>query len=253
MLERHVNAALTGGSGDDGLVQRFGLVVWPDEGAPFEYVDRAPDAVAEARARAVFAKVDTLPSCDDGPTVWRFDDEAQSDFAEWLTGLESTLRDESLPPALVSHLAKFRRLVPALALLCRLASLPSDFDPLFDAPTVGIGDWRRAVRWGDYLRSHAERLYSAAMRPGISDAHRLLAKLRAGALADGDGVLAQSFTARQLANRRWATLGDASVVTRASEILVDHGWLSAQEVRPVGGGRPTVHYRLHSTLLAGTD
>jgi len=42
-------------------------------------------------------------------------------FIEWLAELEAKIRGDELHPALVSHLSKYRSLMPSLALLFELA------------------------------------------------------------------------------------------------------------------------------------
>jgi putative DNA primase/helicase len=42
--------AIVGGDGDDGLMQRFGLIVWPDHGSEWRNVDRWPDTAARTAA-----------------------------------------------------------------------------------------------------------------------------------------------------------------------------------------------------------
>jgi len=49
-----------GGRGDDGLLQRFQLAVWPDGAGPGRNVDRWPDAAARARAVEIFQRLNTL-------------------------------------------------------------------------------------------------------------------------------------------------------------------------------------------------
>ena len=39
--------AVTGGAGDDGFMQRFQLLVWPDVGPRWEEIDRVADSRAE--------------------------------------------------------------------------------------------------------------------------------------------------------------------------------------------------------------
>ena len=52
---------------------------------------------------------------------FRFDEAAAAEFLAWRRGLEVRLRSDSLSPALEGHLAKYRKLVPALALIDHLA------------------------------------------------------------------------------------------------------------------------------------
>ena len=49
-----------GGHGDDGLLQRFQLAVWPDVGGRWRSVDRWPDAAARTRVVELFQRLNTL-------------------------------------------------------------------------------------------------------------------------------------------------------------------------------------------------
>jgi hypothetical protein len=52
----------------------------------------------------------------------RFDDHAEGMFSEWHYDLEGRLRGGGMPPALESHLTKYRKLVPAIALTLLISS-----------------------------------------------------------------------------------------------------------------------------------
>lgn len=110
----------------------------------------------------------------------------------------------------------------------------------------------RALAWAEYLRTHAERLYAAALIPETTGAHSLLAKIKGGKLCDGDGVLWESFTPRLVAVKSWAGLNSVDSVRKAAELLADYGWL-VRETAPAGsaGGRPSERYLIHPALLAG--
>ena len=45
-LQTYARQAVQGGNGDDGLLQRFQLIVWPDISPDWENIDRAPDVAA---------------------------------------------------------------------------------------------------------------------------------------------------------------------------------------------------------------
>ncbi|MCM2346111.1 MAG: DUF3987 domain-containing protein [Acidovorax soli] len=246
-VQSYVREAVAGGAGDDGLLQRFGLTVWPDVNREFVYVDRWPDTPAKQAAWAVFERLNQLkPSTDSDAQEWRFTPEAQALFEEWLIPFETELRGEELHPALVSHLAKYRKLIPALALIFALVDTP-DSGNLIHAQEVG-----RALAWGDYLRPHAERLYAAAMVPETAGAKQLLDKIKAGKLADGDGVLLDSFTPRQVAVKHWAGLGTPDTVRKAANLLADYGWLEREATASgAAGGRPGERYVLHPILVKG--
>lgn len=246
-LQSYVREAVAGGAGDDGLLQRFGLAVWPDVNREFVYVDRRPDTPSKQAAWAVFERLVRLqPASDDTPQEWRFTPAAQALFEEWLIPFENEIRGEELHPALVSHLSKYRKLIPALALIFALVDTPDSGGVIHDR------ELSRALAWGEYLRSHAERIYAAALIPETAAAKQLLDKIRAGKLCDGDGVILEAFTPRLVAVKHWAGLGTPDAVRKAADLLVDYGWL-ARELVPTGpsGGRPTERYLIHPALLKG--
>ncbi|MFN7855503.1 MAG: DUF3987 domain-containing protein [Acidovorax sp.] len=246
-VQSYVRDAVNGGAGDDGLLQRFGLAVWPDIQQEFKLVDRWPDTPAKQAAWAVFERLNQLlPATDDDPQEWRFSPEAQAIFYEWLVPFETGIRGDELHPALVSHLAKWRKLIPALALIFAMVDTPDTSGVIHERELI------RALAWADYLRTHAERLYAAALVPETNGAHALLVKIKGGKLCDGDGVLWESFTPRLVAVKSWAGLNSVDSVRKAAELLADYGWL-ARETAPTGsaGGRPSERYLIHPALLAG--
>lgn len=246
-VQSYVREAVAGGTGDDGLLQRFGLAVWPDVNREFVYVDRWPDTPAKQAAWAVFERLDKLQTASDtDPQEWRFNPEAQALFEEWLIPFETEIRGEELHPALVSHLSKYRKLIPALALIFAQVDTPDSGGVIHERELI------RALAWGEYLRSHAERIYAAAVIPETAGAKQLLDKIKAGKLCDGDGVILAAFTPRLVAVKHWAGLGTTDAVRKAADLLADYGWL-ARELIPTGpsGGRPTERYRIHPVLLKG--
>ena len=132
-----MSEALSGdGGGDDGLLQRLQLIVWPDSQPAWKNVDRYPETEAKRNVYALFKRLDALradeieaAAPDDYaavsvPTI-SFSPEAQDLFDAWRAGLEQTLQSYELrhQPALESHLAKYRSLMPSLKRSrCRVAA-----------------------------------------------------------------------------------------------------------------------------------
>lgn len=245
-IQEYVRGAVAGGSADDGLLQRFGLTVWPDTTGEFIHVDQWPDTPAKQTAWAVFERLaDLQPASDTEPTVWRFDDAAQALFVEWLVPFETEIRGDDLHPAMVSHLSKYCKLIPALALVFALIDTPDS------GGVIGERELIRALAWGDYLRTHANRLYAAAVMPETTDAVALLSKIKGGKLLDRDGVLLDSFTPRQVAQKCWAGLGTPDAVRKAADVLADYDWLRRDTVQGgATGGRPSDRYTINPAALA---
>lgn len=234
-IQSYVRDAVAGGAGDDGLLQRFGLTVWPDVAGGFKNVDQWPDTPAKQRAGDVFARLAALEVIGE-PRVWRFDDGAQAMFNEWREEFEPQVRGGDLHPALVAHLSKYRKLVPALALVFAMIDSP-------DAGVVSVEHLGRALDWSEYLRTHAERLYSAAVMPETGAAKALLAKIRSGALGS-------TFTPRLVVQKCWANLGTTEVVRKAAEMLVDYDWLHRDVLQT--GGRPSERYEVNPRVWSAS-
>jgi putative DNA primase/helicase len=243
-IQEYVRGAVAGGSADDGLLQRFGLAVWPDNTGEFIHVDQWPDTPAKKTAWAVFERLAELhPANDTEPNVWRFDEAAQALFVEWLVPFETEIRGDDLHPAMVSHLSKYRKLIPALALVFALIDTPDN------GGVIHEGELLRALAFGEYLRTHANRLYAAAVMPETTDAATLLSRIKAGKLVDSDGVILDSFTPRQVALKHWAGLGTPEAVRKAADILADYDWLRREVVQGgATGGRPSDRYTLNPRI-----
>jgi putative DNA primase/helicase len=243
-LAEYMRAALTGGAGDDGMIQRFSLLVWPDQSLDWENTDRYPATEPRAAAWNTFQRLDELTpgvigaaSDEFAPIPYlRFDGTAQGVFAEWHQQLETRLRSDDLMPALESHLAKYRKLVPALSLINHLA----------DGGTGAIAETAilRALAFSEYLETHAKRAYGAGSEIETSAAKAILSRIRKGDLLDG-------FTGRDVHRPRWSNLSDRSHVQAGLDLLVDLDWISADR-RDAGasGGRPSITYRVNPRGMA---
>lgn len=240
-LRNYVRDAVTGSGGDDGLIQRFGMMVYPDTPRGWQNVDRWPDNEAKARAAEVFERLEAIePEDDDEGHVkcLRFDDEALEMFVEWHTEFEHMLRSDGLHPALESHFSKYRKLVPALAAVCALVD---ERDELVSATDLG-----RAIAWSEYLRSHAERIYAEGGNQTIENAKTIAGHIRRGNLQDG-------FTASEVRRRGWTGLSSAQAVDDALETLEDHGHIRAQRTDSGSSGRPTVRHWINPAAMSAKE
>ncbi|MGH7412915.1 MAG: DUF3987 domain-containing protein [Candidatus Rokuibacteriota bacterium] len=108
----------------------------------------------------------------------RFEATAQERFDAWRGDLEQTLRAEEDHPVWLSHVAKYRSLMPSLALIGHL------IDGVAGGPTgpVSQAAAARAVAWCEYLQGHARRLYASVTDRARVAAARLAAQLTHGRL-----------------------------------------------------------------------
>ncbi len=244
-LREYLRSAVFGGRGDDGLAQRLQMLVYPDIAPTWTRVDRQPDIAAFQAADAVFDRLDTLDPIAlgaqlpyfDGTPVFCFDDAAQELFNQWWSGLENNLRRSDNHPALESHMSKYRKLVPTLALLDHLITGQQG-----DIMVRSVG---RAILWQRFLLEHAKRAYAAVTLATMDSANALSGRLLRGALKDG-------FTVREVYRNNWSMLSTPKEATEAVMVLVDLAWLRAvPDTRQTNtDGRPTVHYFINPRLKA---
>lgn len=224
-LQEYVNSAVAGGRGDDGLLQRFALAVWPDPPTECVYVDAPPDNEARMKAFEVFSRLSLLRCDGDGPAeIWRLSSAAQLEFNTWMAAFERGMMDDCLHPALESHLVKFRKVIPAIALTCEMVDGSSTDHTISRASMV------RALSWVDYLRSHAERMYFSVVAEDLPAAQALLRKIKSGQLGT-------EFTVRQVVKKGWTGLTQTEVVRKAAVVLQEHDWVRAE--KRDSGGRPS--------------
>lgn len=225
--------ALEDGPSNDGLIQRFQLLVWPDTAPDWNYVDRKPDAASEEQAARVLRELVEMDAID--PARFRFAPDAQGLFSAWLVELERKIRGDELHPALISHLSKYRSLMPSLALLFHLADAAGGRD------TVSLGSARRAAAWCDYLESHARRVYSCIVTPQLRAARELADKIKHRKVGTD-----RLFSCRDVYLKGWSGLNSPEAVKQAAEVLQDAGWVRDLSSEPgPSGGRPSNRYEVN--------
>ncbi len=162
----------------------------------------------------------------DGPPFLRFDPEALEAFTEWRTGFEAELRTGDLYPALESHLAKYRKLVPALALAFHLAD--GHHGP------VGFASTLRALHWSVYLQTHARRCYGVAQSGEVETARRILERVAKGDLPR-DG-----FAGWNVWRPGWSGLAAQKQVAAGLDLLTELGHVEAWQ-EPTRGRVKTLY------------
>lgn len=235
-IKHYVRMAQSGSTHNDGLLQRFQLLVWPDLSEDFVLVDRPPNRAAlDAMNAAMLGLRDGGEAGQrnqHGSRLFHFDGDAQALFNQWYTANETLLRRENLGPSEQSHFAKYRSLVPALALVFHL--LEGHEGPVCAECLTG------AVNYAAYLKSHAQRVYGAVHGGDGASTHALAGMLKRGKLSSG-------FTVRSVYTKGWRELADKGKAQQAVDQLVELGWLKERLVET--GGRPTTGYDINPRIL----
>ena len=233
VLAPYIAQSINNGVGNDGLVQRFQMAVYPDDCKAWQNIDRYPNKQAKERAYSVFdslAELEAQRNEDGSVKGLRFTPDAQAVFNAWREALEMEMRADDIHPAMEQHLAKYRSLMPSLALLLELADN-------HQAQAVGVDAVNKAVKWCEYLKAHAVRIYHGAIEPSIVGAKKIL---------DNRNKLGDVFKIREITQKRWTGLGKTEQVKEAVAVLVDHGYLIEESV--VTTGRPSISYRWNQSV-----
>ncbi len=243
-LSKYVSGALQYGGGDDGLLQRFQLVVWSDTSAEWKNEDRWPDQQAKDRAFAVFRALDTFDAGSVGacqqdeeiPTL-HFAPDAQELFDAWRLKLETRLRSPEMAgaPAFESHLAKYRSLMPSLALIFHLIEVTDGAGSV-----VSLDAARLAATWCEFLEAHARRIYAPELQTAVHAAHALAEHIKSGHIESGNAV-------RDIYRSQWSELATVDAVHAGLDELARANWVRI-ETRQTGNGRPTEVVVLHPEL-----
>lgn len=233
MLESYIKGSIEGW-GNDGLIQRFQILVYPETSKNFKYMDQPPKG--RERVRESFDRLYSLTPREleakfltheaGGHAFLQFDGEAQEFFQSWLTDLETLLRSGELQNAAIeSHLSKYRSLMPSLALIFHILKRAAHES---NAHSIELKTAETAAAWCTYLQKHAEKLYQTAILSEFDTAREILRKI-------DSQELGSKFTARDIYAKCWKRLSDPSEVKKALELLTEYRHL--EQIQTQTGGR----------------
>lgn len=240
-LSTYLYAAMRGHN-NDGLVQRLQLLVYPDEPRTWKLIDRSIDIYARQTAHHAVQQLADMDFRQYGAygdeservPYYRFSDEGQVVFNEFLTDLETKLRAKDDEPVILEHLGKYRSLMPSLALIFHLLELASS------SVSVQISarhaEW--AAAWCGYLEAHARRIYGLVTNATQQAASRLGAKLQ-------QGCLPNPFTVRDVYRKDWSLLDDRTLIEKACDELVALGWVREKVTPSAPGQRGKTEYLIN--------
>lgn len=236
-LEHHLAEAQYNHA-NDGFIQRLQIMVYPDETPVTSVIDVAPDEAAAEKAWKIVSmlagSIDLAGAIKDEeyeiPYLRLEKKKAQELFYQWLTKLQQKIESED-NTLLQEHLGKYRKLVPSLALIFHLVEVFAE--TVKRASPVGIQSLEKAIRWADYLESHARRVYAMATDYRVQAAQALAKKIESGCLQDG-------FTTREIFRNNWSQLGDLEEVKAACDELESANWIRRmpKETGVKSAGRP---------------
>lgn len=146
-------------------------------------------------------------------------------------------------PALESHFLKMPKTIATLALIFEIIIKLSNDDiiQLNDVHCiVDIAAVHLAIKWAQYLKSHAYRIYGGILSPSLEGAQLILARF---------DKLEDLFTLRDIHRKEWSGLNEHLIIQDSLNYLVDYGYLIPTDIPTTdNGGRPTIHYHKHLSM-----
>ncbi len=245
-LEKYLDSAAQE-VGNDGLLARFQLMVWPDS-LEFEWRDGTPD---KGLRDAVYKIFETLDD-DDFIAAWgaepadqfrrvpsfKLAPAAAQAFIAWDTKLQTEIMP-SFPAVLQEHFGKFEKLVAGLALILDMAERADAggiIGPIREGPML------RAIAWADFLGAHAKRVYHLWMHPEVRAAQKLSEALLQRKLPD-------PFSTADVQRKGWGGLGSPKQISAALEFLESVGWVRPEQKPEMPTpGRPGKRYAVNPKI-----
>lgn len=212
---------------DDGLLQRFQMLIYPELSPKWTNIDRQPDILARDRVYEIFNRIDSVRPAEAGQTQGvRFSEPAQEAFNAWREQLESRLRSNEIGcSAFESHLAKYRSLMPSLALLFWILE---DENNIQNGSTVTLSAATLAIHWCDFLEKHALKAYRIGQSVEALATKRLAECIQ-------QGLVPHQSSVRGIYRKQWTHLKTPRLVEQALESLEEHNWLKVVQSSVQGG------------------
>lgn len=241
VLQKYFSEVLNDGGSDDGFFSRFQVTVYPESPKTWKRVDRFPDEGARENSIKLFRWLVGIGQAET-PLSVRFEPEAQKVFDQWQEELENRLRSEEiLSEAFIALLGKYRKLMPALALIfAAIGAFESgrQFSSVDQQSTV------LAAAWTEFFEQHARKIYAGSLQPSLKAAYELMRRIKRGDVKDGDST-------RNTYRKGWSFLNTPQKLDEALAVLEEHRWLRLGEVPAESKGRPTEVIRLNPHLKKG--
>ncbi|MBM4222381.1 MAG: DUF3987 domain-containing protein [Gammaproteobacteria bacterium] len=232
-LERLITNSLD--SNDDGLLQRFQLLIYPEIKGKWENHDISPNIEAQKKVSELIQSLHHFePKEDLEFKGLRFDEQAQELFNSWREGLEIELRSGTIENLhYEGHISKYRSLIPSLALIFELLENNSR------STTVSAQSTRLAIEWGNYLLEHAKKIYKVSSYPHFKSIQIFHKKLLLGQIRDGDSI-------RSIIRHHWEGLNTTELVEKVIDFFCNLHWI--QVITMPSSGRPIRLIKVHPDI-----
>lgn len=204
---------------NDGFIQRFQLMVYPDFPKRSIFINRKENIEANNAIMSLFKEIDSLEI--NTMTVVKFDRDAQERFAKYCQDLENRPYPLEI---LTSHAKKFDSLCAKLSLILHITEGSN-------SNLISLSTLEKAIMLSDYFMSHAYRIYSLGNTESNEVVSILVEKILNNEIFDG-------MTIRELVRKKWKGISKGPSLDKAiKQLEEDHLIRIKIEQNPRGGPR----------------
>lgn len=240
-LVRQMIAEIKKGKSDDGFMQRFQLIAYPNQNIKGKYVDVEVPKELDGAVFELFKKVSALDESqhgtrDSGSLYVKLSKDAYVVYSRHMNKYEKELSEMDDSP-FKSHMSKFGKLLAALILI---------FHVIDNIETGQKTDKARehvvemAIRWANLFEAHARKLYDIEYNFDSIAGFALAQKIKAGKVLN-------NLSLRSIYKNEWSNLRNLEEVEAAANFLQRHNWLKVQHDYS-GIGRPSPKLVFNSKL-----
>jgi hypothetical protein len=235
---------------DDGLLERFAVMAYPEPMKGWELIDREPDAALKYKFDKLCDRLAEVEwgeildiELDDGRPSVRFSDEAQEAFNEWLT--QHMQNRPSSDDPLAGMYSKKRGFLVRLTLVLHLAAWAGNEET--DPKLVSMKTLDRAIKLVEsYYSPMWRRVYAAfGKSSAIDGAKRVLTWVKR--------TKAKKVTLREIRNKGWRGMKKDEEIRNALQPLITNHWIGPVEKKETTakGGRPSEYYPVNPKIFEG--
>lgn len=214
---------------DDGLFQRFQLAVYPEPIKNQIYMDNDIDRKAVNQYHKIVNMFYNFNfyDADNNARVFSFDDQAQAIFIQWFNELCKDIDNPDYNNAYISHIQKMDKTITTIALIFELIRSQGQSSKI---TAISLA---KACDWFDYLKSHADAIYSMVIDNQYDNAKRIL---------NSRHKLKDLFTVRDVKLKGWSGLTENSDIAQALDVLIEYRYLFTSPETNAVGRKTTKYY-----------
>ncbi len=233
-MEKHLKEKLYKSGGNDGFLDRFQLLIYPEPIKNWKRVDRPPNLNEFNKVVKVFEYLDELDyetlkinkDNDESIPHIQFSTDAQDLYNKWITKHERKIISDNLDSHFKEHLSKYRSLMPSLAVIFHLIDQVS-VDKCKVQSKIQKVSVQRAILWCKYLEGQLYKIYDLVSPDKKTSANALISKIDKGKVVNGN-------TVRDIYRNEWSLLNTKDKVLNAVNELSEQNIIRVDKIQNKG-------------------